>query len=90
LKDYRKSYRESRAYKAYLRTHPDHEFDLQEQISRIQEFKFFKEKDNAALETLKKSKIENTLKKIQFYQNKSGNSKYSIPTELEKLVQIKD
>jgi mRNA-degrading endonuclease HigB of HigAB toxin-antitoxin module len=40
IKEYKKSFRQGKAYKAYLRNHPNHESELHELIERVSNTEF--------------------------------------------------
>lgn len=45
LDNYKKTYRKSRAYKAFIKSHPDHLYDLDVLINRIIATDFYKNSD---------------------------------------------
>jgi len=45
IKNFKKNFRQSKAYQKYLANHPNHDSDLQEMLSRVQASAFFEEND---------------------------------------------
>lgn len=88
ISGYKKTYRESKAYTKYIQSHPAHTAELEELLSRIEGYSFYKNKDSKTFSSQKATKIENMVKKIKFYQKDQG--KYSIPADLVSFVEIKD
>ena len=88
LDEYKKTYRESRAYKAYVKNHHNHENDLEEMIMRITSFEFFKKSDAISLNKDIANEKENIFKKVKAYQTKS--TLYKVPQEIQEFMHFED
>jgi len=64
LKDYRKSYRESRDYQKYINNHSSHDQDLHDLLQKVQGFNFYKENNAKSQTNTRNSKIDNLVKKV--------------------------
>lgn len=67
LQIYRKHFRESRSYLAYIKNHKNHEKDFDFMVTRIEGFDYFKKTDFKDLEKQKADKKDNLFKKVKFY-----------------------
>lgn len=88
LKQYKKNYRESKAFKNYLKNHPDHLYEVEDIITRQECKELFEKQDKEALAQKIMKRTNNIFQKVKFYQSDKAAGKYAIPNELVELVAI--
>lgn len=90
IKTFRKTYRESKSYQAYLRSHSNHELNLLEIMNRVIAPDFYYQQDLQLINKRQREQEENTLRKVAFYKNQGDNSTYTIPSDIAYLINFED
>jgi len=90
LEKYKKDYRESKAFKSYLRNHPDHIYEVEDILTRQECKDLFEKQDKEQLELKIKKRTNNLFQKVKFYQSDKAAGKYQAPNELKDLIAESD